>query len=106
MTESTGYTQPELDLEFPTYDHYTITVSRGAVDEMETVRSFDAKTDEGALDLIDGLRDTYANRDHVIWQVQEMPETGAMYGLAPQGVVWEILVVPAIGTLSGVRSTS
>jgi len=91
--------QLELDLEFPTYDHYTVTISKGIVGEMEVVRSFNAKDDTGALDLIDGLRETYVVRDHVTWQDTEMPERGVTYGLAPKGVVYEITVVPPLGTL-------
>ena len=100
MTFPPPHTQPELDLEFPTYDHYTVTISKGAIGDMEVVRTFNAKESTGALDLIEGLRETYVVRDNVTWQDQEMPESGALYGLAPHGIVWEITVVPPLGTLS------
>ena len=91
--------QLELDLEFPTPTDYTITLSKGAVGDLQTVRSHKAKTDEDALNLIDGLRDTFGVREDVKWQDFEMPASGVMYGLAPGGVVYEISVVPQIGTL-------
>ena len=100
MSEPIESFQPELPLEYPTYTEYTVTISKGDVADMDTIRTFQAKDDSGALDLIEGLRDTFANRDKVTWQVREMPENGIMYGLAPGGVVYEILVVPPIGTLS------
>ena len=100
MTEPSGYTQPELDLEFTHYDHYTVTISKGAVGDMKVVREHQAATDADALNLIEGLSDTYGNRDNVTWRDQEMPDSGVMYGLAPGGVVYEILVVPPLGSLA------
>ena len=95
------YRQPELDLEFPSPpSQYTVTISKGAVGSLEVVRTHQARTDEDALNLIEGLRDTFALRDSVTWQFPEVNDQGVVYGLAPQGVVWEILVVPALGTLS------
>lgn len=90
--------QLELDLEFPTYDHYTITLGKGAVGDMEIVRTHTAKSVDDATNLVDGLRDTAANRDKVQWQTDEVNEAGQLYGLAPGGVVFEISVVPPLST--------
>jgi len=100
MTEPTSPEQLELPLEFPTYDHYVVTISKGAIGDMEVVRTHQAKTEEEALNLVDGLRDSFGNRDNVTWREQEMTATGTMYGLAPGGVVYEIAVTPTLGTLS------
>jgi hypothetical protein len=86
--------QPELPLEFATYDHYTITLAKGAVGDMHVVREHQAKDEEAAITLIEGLRDAAAGRDGVTWQNQEVDTRGLMFGLAAGGVVWEISVVP------------
>jgi hypothetical protein len=90
--------QLELDLEFATYDHYTITIAKGAIGDMEVVRTHKAKTSDQAVDLVEGLRDTFGNRENVQWQHPEVDEQGVMYGLAPGGVVFEISVVPTLNT--------
>lgn len=91
-------TQPELDLEFASYDHYTITLAKGAVGDMESIRTHTAKSVDDATNLIEGLRDITANRDGVLWQNEEVDERGLMFGLAPKGVVFEISVVPPLST--------
>lgn len=88
--------QGVLDLEFATYDHYTVKLSKGAVGDMEVLRTFDAKTVDDAINLIEGLRDTAANRDTVQWQHEEVDERGLLFGLAPGGIVYEISVVPSL----------
>lgn len=100
MTEANIPEQLELDLEFPTPTEYTITLAKGVVGDLKVVRTHKAKTDEDALNLIEGLTETYGIRESVTWREQEMPESGAMYGLGKEGVVYEIAVVPQIGTLS------
>lgn len=90
--------QLELDLEFPTYDHYTITLGKGAVNDMEIVRTHTAKSVDDAINLVEGLRDITSNRDGVTWQHDEVDERGLMFGLAPRGLVFEIAVVPPLNT--------
>lgn len=90
--------QLELPLEFATYDHYTVKLSKGAVGDMEVLRTHTAQTVDDALNLIEGLRDTAVNRDKVTWQHDEVDERGILYGLAPQGVVFELAVEPPLTT--------
>lgn len=90
--------QLELDLEYATYDHYTVTLLKGAVGDMEVVRRHDAHDVDGAINFIESLRDAAANRDKVTWQHEEVDEQGILYGLAPGGVVFEIAVVPPLST--------
>jgi len=91
--------QGTLDLEFATYDHYTVTLSKGAVGAMEALRTHTAHTVDEAVNLIDGLRDSTASRDDVTWQHDEVDERGLMFGLAPGGVVFEIAVLPPLSTV-------
>lgn len=86
----------QLPLEYPTYTHYTITLAKGAVGEMTTVRTHTAKDVDAAVNLIEGLRDASAGRDGVTWQHEEVDERGVLYGLASGGIVWEISVVPPL----------
>ena len=97
MTEPTSE-QLELDLEFPTYDHYTVRLSKGAVGDMEVLRTHTATDVDGAINLIDGLREATVNRDGVTWQFDEVNADGRLYGLAPGGIVFEISVVPPLST--------
>jgi hypothetical protein len=90
--------QLELPLEYATYDHYTVTLAKGAVGDMEVLRTHTAKNVDDALNLIEGLRDTAVNRDKVTWQHDEVDERGILYGLAPQGIVFELSVYPPLGT--------
>jgi hypothetical protein len=91
--------QGTLDLEFATYDHYTVTLSKGAVGAMEAVRTHTAHTVDEAVNLIDGLRDSVASRDNVTWQGTEVDERGLLFGLAPGGTVFEIAVLPPLSTV-------
>jgi len=95
---NTDPNQLELDLELPTYTYYTITLAKGAVGDMEQLRSHTAKDPDSAVNLIEGLRDITANRDKVQWQNQEVDERGLLFGLAPHGIVFEISVVPPLNT--------
>lgn len=88
--------QLELSLEMPTYDHYTIRLARGAVGDMDVLRTHTAKDVDSAVNLIEGLRDTAASRDDVNWQHEEVDEQGIMYGLARGGVVYQISIVPPL----------
>jgi hypothetical protein len=91
-------TQLELDLEFPTYDHYTVTLAKGAVGDMEPLRTHTAKDPDSAVNFVESLRDNAANRDSVQWQNEEVDERGLLFGLAPGGLVFEISVVPPLNT--------
>lgn len=90
--------QPELPLEFATYDHYTIELRKGPVHEEQTVRHHEAKTLQDAESLIEALRDTANQRDGVSWQYEGVNSQGKLYGLAPGGVVYLISVVPPLTT--------
>ena len=95
------YEQQELPLEWPVYKHYTVELRKGAMGDLQTVRSTDADSAGDALDLIESFRDTSASRDNVTWQVREPDGTGSMMGLAPGGVVWQIHVNPDLNTALG-----
>ena len=86
--------QLELPLEFPTYDHFTIKLSKGDLGALETVRTHTARNEEDALNFVDSMRDYAQGRDNVTWQGEEPDAGGLLYGLAPGGVVYEISVVP------------
>jgi len=90
--------QLELDLEFPTYTHYTVTLAKGAVGDMQVVRTHSARDTDSAINFVESLRDNAANRDNVQWQHDEVDAQGVMFGLAPHGVVYEISVVPPLST--------
>ena len=87
--------QLTLDLEFPMYDHYTVELRKGAVGDMQTVRSNTAKSVEDAENLIDGLRESTLQRDGVTWQADEVDDHGNLYGMA-ESTVWQISVVPPL----------
>ena len=90
--------QPELDLEFHTYDHYTVELRRGPMHDEKVVRHHEAKSVKDAEALIEGLRDSANQRDGVSWQFEEVNAEGKLYGLAPGGVVYLISVVPPLTT--------
>jgi hypothetical protein len=89
------YEQLTLDLEYHMYDHYTIELRKGAMGDMQTVRSNTAKSVEDAENLIDGLRESCLQRDGVTWQHDEVDDQGNLYGLV-DGVLWHISVVPPL----------
>lgn len=93
MTEAPE--QLTLPLEFHMYDHYTIEVRKGAVGEMQTLRTMSAKSVEDAQNLIEGFRDSCLQREDVTWQADEVDAHGNLYGLV-SGVVWQISVVPPL----------
>ena len=97
----TIYEQQELPLEWTVQDHYTIELRKGAMGDLQTVRSMEATTAEDALSLIEGFRDSSEGRDNVTWQIREPDGTGSMMGLAPGGVVWQIHVNPDLNTQLG-----
>jgi hypothetical protein len=77
-------------------DHYLIEVRKGTGDDAEIVRAHKAHNVDDAIGLIEGLRDAAVGRDNVTWQNEEVDNAGAMYGLAPGGLVWEIHVTPPL----------
>lgn len=89
------YEQLTLDLEYPVYDHYTIELRKGEVGNMETLRSHSVSRVDDALNLIEGLRESVLQRDHVTWQHDEVGPDGTLYGMA-DGVVFMISVVPPL----------
>ena len=95
------YEQQELPLEWPVHDHYTVELRKGAVGDLQTVRSTEATTAEDALELIESFRDASESRDKVTWREREVDGTGSMMGLAPGGVVWQIHVNPDLNTALG-----
>ena len=90
--------QPELDLEFHTYDHYTVELRVGPLHDEKVVRTHEAKSVKDAESLIEALRDTANQRDGVAWQFEEVNAEGKLYGLAPGGVIYVISVVPPLTT--------
>jgi hypothetical protein len=90
--------QPELPLEFATYDHYTVELHKGPMHDEKLVRSHEARTVRDAESLIEALRDTANQREGVSWQFEEVNAEGKLYGLAPGGVVYVISVVPPLTT--------
>jgi hypothetical protein len=78
------------------YDHYTVEIRRGPQNAEETVRSHKANTVDDALRFIEGLRDTFNQRDDVAWKTEEVNDQGTMYGLAPGGEVYVIQVTPPL----------
>ena len=98
---NTAYEQPELPLEWPVHDHYTVELRKGAVGEMEPVRSMQAPTVEDAISLIESFRDLAANRDGVTWRDNDVDNHGDLYGLAKGGIVWQIHVTPDLNTELG-----
>jgi hypothetical protein len=93
--------QPELPLEMSTYDHYTVTLSKGPLFNEDSIHTHVADDRRDAVGLIDGLRDNYAERADVTWQANEVNGEGKLYGLAPGGVVYLIQVVPPLATPLG-----
>lgn len=77
------------------YDHYTIELRKGAIGDMQTVRSSTAKSVEDAANLIDGWRDSALQRDGVTWQHDEVDNHGNLYGMI-EGTVWQISCVPPL----------
>ena len=90
--------QPELPLELPVTDNYKVEICKGPLFQEETLRSHIADDAYDALNLIEGLRDTYASRVGVIWQNEEVDGNGHLFGLAPEGVVYLIRVTPPLTT--------
>ena len=89
--------QLQLPLDFgPAPDHFSVTLSVGQLHEEEVIRKHEATTPLNALNLIEGMRDAYRARDGVVWGSEEPNPEGAMYGLAPKGVVYVIRITPAV----------
>jgi len=86
---------PELPLEYHMYDHYTVELRKGAIGDMQTVRSYTARSTDDAASLIEGLRDNALQRDGVTWQNDEIDDHGNLYGMV-EGTVWHISVVPPL----------
>jgi hypothetical protein len=94
-------TQSELPLEWPEYDHYTVEIRSGPLFEEKPLRTHTADSPEDALNLIEGLRDTYGERMDVTWDGEEVDGNGILRGLAPEGVVFVISVVPPLSVEIG-----
>lgn len=88
--------QLELPLEMPVYDHYHVVISKGPTFGETTLRQHKAETVEDAIGLINGLRDTYRQRDNITWQSEEVNDEGKLYGLAQGGDVYLIQVTPPL----------
>lgn len=90
-------TQPELPLEWADgqFDHYTIEIRKGPLHGEELIRSHEAKDTDAALNLIDGIRETYMQREGVAWTAEEVNPEGKLYGMA-QGTVYIISVTPPL----------
>lgn len=95
-----GPEQLQLDLEYHMSDHYTIELRKGAVGDMETVRSHTAKTVEDAANFVDGLRESCLMRDHVTWQGDEVNAEGNLYGMVGNTVYWISVVPPLTESIS------
>jgi len=91
--------QPQLPLEWPDVaDHYTIELRTGPMHDELTTRRHEAKTKADAEALIEGMRDTCAHRDGVSWQYEEPNAEGKLYGLGPNGLVYQIVVSPPLAS--------
>jgi hypothetical protein len=77
------------------YDHYTVELRKGAVGDMQTIRTSTAKSVEDAETLIDGWRESALQRDGVTWQHDEVDNHGNLYGMV-EGTVWQIVCVPPL----------
>jgi hypothetical protein len=89
--------QPQLPLEWPDVaEHFTIELRTGPMHDELTTRRHEAKTREDAEKLIEGMRDTCAQRDGVSWQFEETNAEGKLYGLGPKGLVYQIVVSPPL----------
>ena len=88
--------QLELPLEMPVYDHYQVTLRRGEMPDLDYVRSNRASDVDGALSLIEGFMQMAVSRHSVTWRDPEVDPTGNLFGLTPDGEVWQLLVVPPL----------
>ena len=88
--------QLELPLEYHVYDNYTVELRRGEMPDLDVVRSTKASDVDDAIGLIEGFRDLAASRNDVVWQDEEVDQTGTLFGLGGGGEVWQILVVPPL----------
>ena len=79
-----------------TMTEYRVELCTGPLSEEEVIRKHVADDASDALNLIEGLRDTYAERADVVWQSEEVNDDGQLFGLAPGGVVYQIRVVPPL----------
>jgi hypothetical protein len=77
------------------YDHYTVEIRKGAIGDMQTVRSTTAKNVLDASNLIDGFRENALQSDGVTWQHDEVDNHGNLYGMSGS-TVWQIACVPPL----------
>jgi hypothetical protein len=90
-------TQPQLDLEWPPVaDTFTIELRTGPMHDELVTRKHTATSREDAEALIEGMRDTCAQRDGVSWQYEETNSEGKLYGLGPNALVYVISVSPPL----------
>jgi hypothetical protein len=93
-------TEPEqlqLDLDYgPPPDHFTIEVRSGLQFNEEVVRTMEADTPEEAVIAIESLRLSYAQRNHVKWEGEEVNAYGSLLGLDDKRATWQIQVNPPL----------
>jgi hypothetical protein len=88
--------QLELPLEMPVYDHYQVELRHGEMPDLTVMRSNRASDVDGALNLIEGFMQMAVSRHGVTWKDDEIDPTGNLFGLAPGGEVWQVIVVPPL----------
>lgn len=81
---------------FPTYESYKIELRNGHLHDLKTVRSTQATDIDGAIGFIEGYRSTAESTYSVVWEGPDPDVNGVLRGLAPNGVVWEIVCVPPL----------
>jgi hypothetical protein len=75
---------------------FVIELRRGPVGEELVIRRHEADSEDMAAKLVEGLRDTYNQRDGVTWQYELTNAEGKLYGLGPGGMVYTIAVEPPV----------
>jgi hypothetical protein len=80
-------------------ENYVIEIGRRAVlaEEVEMLRTHTADTPEDAEIMIDALRESYQNRDHVVWEGEEVDEKGFLNGRSvTHDSIYTIRVTPPL----------
>lgn len=80
---------------------YVIEVSAGPLFGEEVIRSIEVAAshdapDLTAIDLIEGFRTYYGNREEVTWDGDEVDALGILAGLAPNGISYRIQIKPPL----------
>jgi hypothetical protein len=87
--------QPQL-FEDESFDHYQVEIRAGQLFDEQVLRSHSAGSVDDALNLLDGIRDAYAQRDEVTWDGEEVDAGGKLRGLDPSGRVYLLSVTPPL----------